>query len=527
MASAVGGLEQDWQMGLTQIGDRAGHILRSGQWSDCSFMVGNENNQKKILGHRLILAMASPVFEAMFFGGMAEKEDKPIEILDVQPDAFSALLTYIYTNNINLLSFDQVCEVCYAAKKYMIPPLVKQCTGYIWSDIHYGNVCRAYEFARLFEEPELMDKCLQIMQKETHLLINDRSFDDIEIATLKTLLQQEKLSVNEGDLYQGCVSWAEQECQRQVLEKTPTNKRKVLGDAINLIRFLSLSPAEFASGPAVTGLLTQDECYPLLMNISSQGCLPLPQGFSPITTSRKPPEPPARQMTPLRGHGEGGLRQNGEELQQKCVYGGPVQDILVNEQLVDCALSFSVDRNVCIYGIEMPTQLLPVNLESLPQAAQQQQRYSELIYAFLQDSDNCRLTYTHYTGRVPWNGTMEVVFNRPVYILANKWYKIGVVLNKVGRYPLYATSPSVTVDHNTTFLFGQDRQRDGLIKSIMFSFTTIMHRPEWPERRTPSPVWQSRPGRPTVPQGPPPGPPGPPRPPPVRDSPPNFGWPDS
>jgi hypothetical protein len=41
-------------------------------------------------GHKLFLAMSSPVFEAMFFGGMAEKD--PIAILDVQPDAFKALL---------------------------------------------------------------------------------------------------------------------------------------------------------------------------------------------------------------------------------------------------------------------------------------------------------------------------------------------------------------------------------------------------------------------------------------------------
>jgi hypothetical protein len=41
--------------------------------------------------HKLFLAMSSPVFEAMFFGGMAEKGD-PIPILDVQPEAFKALL---------------------------------------------------------------------------------------------------------------------------------------------------------------------------------------------------------------------------------------------------------------------------------------------------------------------------------------------------------------------------------------------------------------------------------------------------
>ena len=40
--------------------------------------------------HRLILTMASPVFEAMLFGGMAEKA--PIKVLDVSPDAFRSLM---------------------------------------------------------------------------------------------------------------------------------------------------------------------------------------------------------------------------------------------------------------------------------------------------------------------------------------------------------------------------------------------------------------------------------------------------
>lgn len=72
-----------------------------------------------LAGHKLILAMASPVFEAMFFGGLPEKND-PIEILDVQPDAFKALLEYIYTDKININTVDKAFELCYAAKKYMV-----------------------------------------------------------------------------------------------------------------------------------------------------------------------------------------------------------------------------------------------------------------------------------------------------------------------------------------------------------------------------------------------------------------------
>ena len=69
---------------------------------------------------------------------------------------------YIYTDEIELNSFDEACEICYAAKKYLIPQLVENCTQYLWRDLKPRNACRAYEFGRLFEEPILIEKCLQV-----------------------------------------------------------------------------------------------------------------------------------------------------------------------------------------------------------------------------------------------------------------------------------------------------------------------------------------------------------------------------
>lgn len=87
----MAGAPTDWQLGCVEVKQRGAYLLQSGQWSDCTFLVGAEPHQVVIAGHKLILAMASPVFEAMFYGGMAERND-PIPILDVQPEAFRALL---------------------------------------------------------------------------------------------------------------------------------------------------------------------------------------------------------------------------------------------------------------------------------------------------------------------------------------------------------------------------------------------------------------------------------------------------
>lgn len=87
----MGAAPTDWQLECKELKQRGAYLLQTGQWSDCSFLVGTEPNQVALAGHKLILAMASPVFEAMFYGGMAERNE-PIPIVDVQIDAFKALL---------------------------------------------------------------------------------------------------------------------------------------------------------------------------------------------------------------------------------------------------------------------------------------------------------------------------------------------------------------------------------------------------------------------------------------------------
>ena len=50
------------------------------------------------------------------------------------------------------MSFDQAYELCYAAKKYMVPNLVEKCSQFMWKDLIPENVCRALEFANLYED---------------------------------------------------------------------------------------------------------------------------------------------------------------------------------------------------------------------------------------------------------------------------------------------------------------------------------------------------------------------------------------
>uniref|UniRef100_A0A1B0D8G4 Uncharacterized protein n=1 Tax=Phlebotomus papatasi TaxID=29031 RepID=A0A1B0D8G4_PHLPP len=256
------------------------HLLESGVSADCHFLLCASPHRKVITGHKLILAKASPVFEAIFFEGFAEKSDS-IPICDVQPETFKTLLKYIYMDAIKINT------------KYMLPYLVEQCTNFIWTDLKPNNVCRAYEFARLFEEHRLMISCMEMICTRTMEVIKDTSFEKVEVSTIHMILDQEFLNVDsELSIYFALIQYSEKHpAQRESYESTATLESSVrrLADvrtfdirgALKKIRFLTLTPQQFAEGPGTSTFITQTEAFAILMNISSPNSVcPMPEGFS-------------------------------------------------------------------------------------------------------------------------------------------------------------------------------------------------------------------------------------------------------
>ena len=78
-----------------------------------------------------------------------------LHLLKHHIDFSQIVYRYIYTERMDLRSFDQALELYYAAKKYMLPKLVARCSQYMWSDLGPENVCRAFEFANLYEDETL------------------------------------------------------------------------------------------------------------------------------------------------------------------------------------------------------------------------------------------------------------------------------------------------------------------------------------------------------------------------------------
>jgi len=87
------------------------------------------------------------------------------------------------------------------------------------------------------------------------------SFVCFKVGYLETILNFSRLAVGELELFRSCFEWSKRECRRKGLEETPDNQRSVLGNALYLIHFPTLSIKEFANEVSCTGLLTpEDRC---------------------------------------------------------------------------------------------------------------------------------------------------------------------------------------------------------------------------------------------------------------------------
>ncbi|CAH1254088.1 BTB/POZ domain-containing protein 2-like [Branchiostoma lanceolatum] len=256
----------NWQASKTTVKDRLAYMFNNEVMSDVHFIVGRGEGMQRIPAHKFVLAIGSAVFDAMFNGGMATTSAE-VELPDVEPAAFLALLRFLYSDEVQI-GPETVMTTLYTAKKYAVPALESACVDFLKKNLSSDNAFMLLTQARLFDEPQLAQLCLETIDKNTSEALAAEGFVDIDLDTLNVVLERDTLGIRECKLFVAVVRWAEHECQRQQLAATPENKRRALGQALRLIRFPLMTIEEFASGPAQSGILTDREVVSLFLHFT-------------------------------------------------------------------------------------------------------------------------------------------------------------------------------------------------------------------------------------------------------------------
>ncbi len=218
---------------------------------------------------------------------------------------------YIYCDEIDLCA-DTVLATLYAAKKYIVPHLARACVNFLETSLSARNACVLLSQSCLFEEPDLTQRCWEVIDAQAELALRSEGFCDIDAQTLESILRRETLNAKEMVVLEAALSWAEAECHRQELQPSIENKRLVLGKNIYLIRIPAMALDDFANGVAQSGVADAQRNQRYLPVVHSgqetgaEVCLQITQrvdaaGVPPLSVLRLPQQSVAIPR-PLRQH---------------------------------------------------------------------------------------------------------------------------------------------------------------------------------------------------------------------------------
>ena len=152
-------------------------------------------------------------------------------------------------------------DLLYIAKKYCVDRLTQSCLKFLKANISVDNVCQIMEgmHAILESESEVYKQCLSFIRQNFTRTITSSDFETISLKCLEDIMTEDNFVVKEEELYENLIRWAESECQRQKLDVSWENKRKVLGDILYKVRFPLMESAYFTRKVATTDLLSDAE----------------------------------------------------------------------------------------------------------------------------------------------------------------------------------------------------------------------------------------------------------------------------
>ncbi|CAH8457110.1 unnamed protein product [Dicrocoelium dendriticum] len=231
----------------------------------------------RFAAHRLVLSIASPVFEAMFYGPLASLDSQPMQpiseyhIPDIHPKAFQIMLLYMYTDELQLgEDLDIVFYVLYASKKYMLPQLGRQCVEHLKEHITAANVCTVLDRSMFFEEDDLTRRCWHVIDVLAPHVLTSPGLIKMEAARFKSLLKRDTLNCKEAEVFAAVRRWAEAECTRRGIGVSLTNQARVAAEFLYLVRFPTMTLNEFAENVAYSGFLSLEMVRDLFVHITQQ-----------------------------------------------------------------------------------------------------------------------------------------------------------------------------------------------------------------------------------------------------------------
>ena len=262
------------------------------KFADVTFIIGE--HQEEFKANRIFPASISDVFKAMLYGSMKEgKDDSVITIEDIAGKGIKSVLNFAYSKNPQI-TVDNVVSVKNVCRKYDISGLSAECDLYFERIIDAENVCILLDQATSHKLDEWAAECMnkgKTFGREAQDILKTDAFMEMGTDAMRLLLQCDLLSVNEKDLWDAVMKWAERksngETKRGRLNNNHNrnnvnqsdngnqsdivNQSEILRRVSPYIRFGLMKMPYFIEKVKSTGCLSKDEVIAVFEYMAMRG----------------------------------------------------------------------------------------------------------------------------------------------------------------------------------------------------------------------------------------------------------------
>ncbi|GES85061.1 BTB/POZ protein [Rhizophagus clarus] len=238
-----------------------GKLLENDEGYDVIIYVSENENEKEIHAHSVILRIRSQYFRAAFSKECHEKIDGKFIFRrpNISSQLFEIILRFIYCGKIDLenLHGHNILKLLLAVNELEIQTLINNIQEYL---IKYQDGFLQQNLVEILETvyqhkplSELFDRSLKKICEEPEILFNSNKFINLKPSLLELVLERDDLLLDEIVIWDNLIKWCL--AQHSNISQDPTQwnneditiMKKTIHKFISLIRFNHISSESFAT----------------------------------------------------------------------------------------------------------------------------------------------------------------------------------------------------------------------------------------------------------------------------------------
>ncbi|KAJ4903287.1 BTB/POZ domain-containing protein [Raphanus sativus] len=177
----------------------------SGEYSDVKICLGEHG--LTFQSHKVILSLWSVAFAKMFTNGMSESHSSTIYLTDVSPEAFKAMLNFMYSGELNMedtVNFGtDLIHLLFLADRFGVVPLHQECCKMLLESLSEDSVCSVLQVVSSISSCKLIEEmCKRKFSMHfdycttaslDFVLLDQATFSDILESADLTVTSEEKI----------------------------------------------------------------------------------------------------------------------------------------------------------------------------------------------------------------------------------------------------------------------------------------------------------------------------------------------